>query len=102
MTCSKTHLHAAFIAAIALLPIACTKPTDQSGTQGHSMQGMDVQTMMNQCADMRRQMAQGTHPNTPDMNQMMARCDQRDRSMGNVQGGDSSAPAAAPAATRSR
>lgn len=109
---SKTLLHIALIGAIGLLPAACAQPSNQSGIQGMSgMQGqstagargrdrhgMDMQTMMNQCADMRRQMAQGTHPNTPDMNQMMAQCDAMDRSMGSTPGVGSTAPAA----TRSR
>jgi hypothetical protein len=75
--------------------------------QGHSMpghammQGQDMQTMMAQCADMRRQMAQGTHPNTPGMAQMMAHCDEMDRSMGGMSGMGSGATTA-PAATRSR
>ena len=101
---SKKLLHAAFIGAIGLLPAACAQPSSQSGmqgmsgqsttgTQGHSMQGMDMQTTMNQCADMRRQMAQGTHPNTPDMNQMMTQCDTMDRSMGTMPGMTSVAPA---------
>jgi hypothetical protein len=52
-----------------------------SGVQGHSMAGMDHQAMMAQCADMRRQVQQGGRL-TPDMQQMMAHCDQMDRSMG--------------------
>ena len=103
MIYSKTLLQAAFIAALGVLPAACAKPAEQSdgmsGMQGHSMQGMDMQTMMNQCADMRRQMAQGTHPNTRGMNQMMAHCNEMDYSMGNMAGMGSTA---APAATRSR
>lgn len=109
---SKTLLRASFIGALGLIPAACAQPSSQSGmqgmpgmsgqsmtgTQGHSMQGMDMQTMMNQCADMRRQMVQGTHQNTPDMNQMMAQCDAMDRSMGSMPGKGSTAPAT----TRSR
>lgn len=106
---SKTLLQTALIAAVGLLPAACANmQADQSGMQGmsgmqgHSMQGMDMQAMMNQCADMRRQMAQGTHANTPDMTTMMAQCDEMDRSMSTMPGMNSAAPAAAPAATRSR
>lgn len=108
---SKAILHAAFIGAIGLLPAACAQPSSQSGmqgmsgqsttgngTQGHSMQGMDMQKMMNQCVEMRRQTAQGTHQNTPDMNQMMAHCDTMDRNMGSMPSMSSEAPAA----TRSR
>ena len=104
----KPLLHVALVATLGLLPAACAKQASQSGTpgmsgmQGHDMQGMDMQAMMNQCADMRRQMGQGTHPNTPDMAPMMSRCDEMDRSMGAMPGTGSSAPAAAPAATRSR
>ncbi len=113
MIYSKALLQTAFIAAIGLLPVACAKPADQSGMQGMSgmqrhsmqgtdMQGMDMQTTMNQCADMRRQMTQGTHPNTPDMAKMTAQCDEMDRSMSTMPGMNSAAPAMAPAATRSR
>ena len=93
----KTSIRIALIASLGLLPAACAKQPDQSG-----MQGMDMQTMMKQCADMRQQMAQGTHSNSPEMAQMMAHCDEMDRSMGGMPGKTSSAPAAAPAATRSR
>ncbi len=109
---SATLLHVAFIGVIGLFPAARAQPPSQSGmqgmsgmqgqstagTQGHNMQGMDMKTMMNKCADMRRQMAQGTHQSTPDMKQMMARCDAMDHSMGSMPGMGSTAPAA----TRSR
>lgn len=109
---AKMLLRATFSGAIALVPAACAQPSSQSGmqgmsgmqgqstaaTQGHNMPGMDMQTMMNQCADMRRQMAQGTHQNTPDMNQMMTQCDAMDHSMGSMPSMGSTAPAA----TRSR
>jgi hypothetical protein len=55
--------------------------------QGHDMSGMDMQTIMNRCADMRRQMAQGTMSSAPDMQRMMAQCDQMDRQMGGGMGG---------------
>lgn len=83
---SKTFTRTAFILAIGFLPAACAQPNSQpaaqgmsggnqgmsgmsgmSGMQGHDMQGMDMQSMMKQCADMRQQMAQGTHQNTPEM-----------------------------------
>ncbi len=117
---SKTFARTAFIAAIGFLPVACAQPSSQpatqgmssgnqgmsgmsgmSGMQGHDMQGMDMQAMMKQCADMRQQMAQGTHQNTPDMSQMMAHCDEMDRSMGSMPGMGSST-STAPAATRTR
>ena len=79
-----------------------------SGMQGHAMPGhdmsggQDMQAMITQCADMRRQMAQGTHPNTPGMAQMMAHCDEMDRNMGGMPGMGATSSAPAPAATRSR
>lgn len=52
-----------------------------SGTQGHGMAGMDHQSMMAHCAEMRQAVRQSGRL-SPDMQQMMARCDQMDRSMG--------------------
>ncbi len=46
-----------------------------------SMQGMDMNTMMAHCAQMRQQMRPGMAM-SPDMQQMMTQCDQMDRSMG--------------------
>lgn len=57
--------------------------------QGHGMGGMDMQTMMNQCTQMRQQMRPGARM-TPDMQTMMQQCDQMDRQMGSASG---SAPA---------
>ena len=51
------------------------------GTQGHSMAGMDHQSMMAHCAQMRQTVRQGGRL-SPDMQQMMGHCDQMDRSMG--------------------
>lgn len=48
---------------------------------GHNMAGMDHQAMIAHCAQMRRQRSQGTRL-SPDMQQMMAQCDQMGRSMG--------------------
>jgi hypothetical protein len=45
------------------------------------MAGMDHQSMMNHCAQMRQTVRQGGRL-SPDMQQMMAHCDQLDRSMG--------------------
>jgi hypothetical protein len=123
---SNSLLKAALVAAVGFVPVACAQQGSQpavqgmnssaqsmpgmsgmSGMQGHNMpghtmmQGQDMQTMMAQCSDMRRQMAQGTHPNTPGMAQMMAHCDEMDRSMGSIPGMGSGSTAA-PAATRSR
>ena len=54
---------------------------DMAGMDHSNMQGMDMNTMMSQCAQMRR----GTRPGmavSADMRQMMAQCDEMDRSMG--------------------
>ena len=51
------------------------------GTQRHSMAGMDHQSMMAHCAQMRQTVRQGGRL-SPDMQQMMAQCDQMDRSVG--------------------
>ncbi len=126
MTRSNSLLRAALVAAVGFVPVACPQQGSQpaaqgmnssaqsipgmsgmSGMQGHDMSGhimtqeQDMQTMIAQCSDMRRQMAQGTHPNTPGMAQMMAHCDEMDRSMGSMPGVGSGS-AAAPAATRAR
>lgn len=102
MTYFKALARVASLVAIGSLPLACAQPSNQSGMQGRSTQSADMQTMMNQCADMRRQMAQGTHPNTPEMAQMMRQCDEMDRSMGSMPAMGSPASTAAPPATRSR
>jgi hypothetical protein len=51
------------------------------GAAGHDMAGMDHQSFMAHCAQMRQQVRQGGRP-SPDVQRMMARCDQMDRSMG--------------------
>lgn len=66
-----------------------------SGTS--RMQG-DHAAMMAQCADMRRQMAAGTHANTPGVAQLMQHCQEMENGMGNMPGMGGPAPAA----TRSR
>ena len=91
------------IGALAILPAACapqpsgmaSPPTAASlsgpanttqaaapmqgmtGMDHANMQGMDMNTMMAHCSQMRPGMAMSA-----DMRQMMARCDQMDRSMG--------------------
>ena len=55
--------------------------TMSGGAQGHSMAGMDHQSFMAHCAQMRQTVRQGGRL-SPDMQQMMAQCDQMDRSMG--------------------
>lgn len=114
MAALKSVSRAALIGALALLAACAQQPTQpapqaaapsqgtgmpgMSGTSG--MQGQDHAAMMAQCADMRRQMAQGTHQNMPGMAEMMRHCDEMDRSMGGMPMGSGST--AAPAATRSR
>lgn len=62
----------------------------QMNMQGHGMGGMDMQTMMNQCTQMRAQMRPGA-PMTANMQTMMQQCDQMDRQMGSTSG-SASAP----------
>jgi len=87
-------------AALAIvLALAPTAFAQQRNTQGmdmhdHDMGGMNMQTMMNQCAQMRRQMKPGA-PMTADMQRMMTQCDEMDRQMGGTSDG-------APPATRNR
>lgn len=84
------------VTVLAALAIAAT-PAAYAQQRGHAMSGTDMQAMMNQCAKMRRQMAQGTMANTPQMTRTMAQCDQMDRQMG-----ASGAQMPMPSATRSR
>ena len=109
MMSATNVVRAALIAGLGLLPVACAQPSPPaaqsaapaqgSGMSGMSgMQGDDHAAMMAQCADMRRQMAAGTHPQTPGMAEMMRHCQKMDQSMGNMPG----MGAPAPAATRSR
>jgi Leu/Phe-tRNA-protein transferase len=69
---------------------------DMAGMPGHDMGGTDMQTMMQHCAQMRQQAAQGAL--SPEMQQMMTHCNQMDRQMG----GGTSGMAPMPNATRSR
>lgn len=93
---------ASLAAALALSNAACAPQARQqggmssgmSGMQGHDMAGMDMQTMMNHCSQMRQQRAQGQRL-SPDMQPMMAECDQMDHGTG-----ASASPM--PNATRSR
>ncbi len=81
---------AASLLALALGPAALAQQgSPQMNMQGHGMGGMDMQTMMNQCTQMRQQMRPGARM-TPDMQTMMQQCDQMDRQMGSASG---SAPA---------
>jgi hypothetical protein len=104
MTPIKT-LRATCVAAFGLLPVACAQQPQPAATSGmsnmssmpgmaaHDMAGMDMQTMMNHCAQMRQATSQGKQL-APDMQTMMAQCDQMDRGM--------TMAAPAPAATLSR
>jgi hypothetical protein len=51
-----------------------------SGSPGQDMPAMDMQSMMNQCAQMRQQMKPGAAV-SPEMKKMMSQCDEMDRSM---------------------
>ena len=105
MTLSKTAMPV-LIGALATLPAACAPQTagmaspapastlsgpanagtaaapmrGMSGMDHSSMQGMDMNTMMAHCAQMRQQMRPGMAMSA-DMRQMMGECDQMDRSM---------------------
>ena len=97
----------AFIGLLATLPVACAPQTagvaspapasslsgpanaapaaapmpGMAGMDHSAMQGMDMNTMMAHCAQMRQGMRPGMAMSA-DMRQMMAQCDQMDRSMG--------------------
>ena len=52
------------------------------GMDNHGHAGMDMQTMANQCTQMRHQMQQNpSAPVSDDMRKMMAQCDQMDKMM---------------------
>jgi len=97
----------AFVIMLAALPVACAPQTagvaspapasslsgpanaapaaapmpGMAGMDHSAMQGMDMNTMMAHCAQMRQGMKPGMAM-PADMQQMMAQCDQMDRSMG--------------------
>jgi hypothetical protein len=96
----KTMIALAALAVVAAPVHAQQRAPATGGTQGHGMTGMsNMQSMMDNCARMRRQMAQGKMSSAPDMNRMMAQCDQMDQQMGNMPG---MGAAQAPAGTRDR
>jgi hypothetical protein len=68
---------------LALAPAAFAQQANTQGThmQGHNMGGVDMQAMMNRCAQMRQQMRPGARM-TSDTRRMMAQCDQMDQQMG--------------------
>lgn len=90
---SRLHLNG-FALAVALavaLSIAAPAYAQSGGSQtksGHAMPGMDMQAMMSQCAQMRRQMQPGAKM-TADMQRMMAQCDQMDAQMSGASGNPS-------------
>ena len=52
------------------------------GIDNHGHVGMDMQTMANQCTQMRNQMKQNpSAPVSDDMRKMMVQCDQMDKMM---------------------
>ena len=94
----------AFVVMLAALPVACAPQTagtaspapasslsgpantapaaaPMPGMDQSAMQGMDMNTMMAHCAQMRQGMKPGMAMSSGTQ-QMMARCDQMDRSMG--------------------
>ena len=73
---------------LALAPAALAQQANTQGMnmQGHGMGGVDMQTMMNRCAQMRQQTRPGARV-TSDTRRMMAQCDQMDRQMGAMPGG---------------
>lgn len=81
------------------LPIAAhAQQGGKQGMSGMNMQGgqgttgmSNMRSMMDRCADMRRQMAQGKMSSGPDMAGMKSQCDQ----MGNMPGTGAQAPAGA-------
>src|SRR4051794_4878853 len=114
MIASTNTPRAALIAGLASLAACAQQPnppatqtaapaqgsgmSNMSGMSGMSGMGGDHAAMMAQCADMRRQMAAGTHPQTPGMAEMMRHCQEMESGMGNMPGMGGPAPAA----TRSR
>ena len=83
----------AYIAfALVSLAIGGTQAIAQQGNgqggQGQGQTQMDMQTMANRCAQMRRQMQQNpSAPISEDMRKMMAQCDQMDKMMGGQHNG---------------
>lgn len=97
---SKIVALALTLAAPVALPIVAHAQQDgKQGMSGMTMQGRgqgttgmnSMQSMMDRCADMRRQMAQGKMSSGPDMAGMRSQCDQ----MGNMPGMATQAPAGA-------
>jgi hypothetical protein len=84
-------------AAASLLTLTLGSPafaqqgSPQMNMQGHGMGNMDMQTMMNQCAQMRQQMRPGARM-TAEMQNMMQQCDEMDRQMGSSTSGSAPAP----------
>lgn len=75
-------------AVLAFTPTAFAQQGNMRGMnmQGHDVGSMDMQTMMNRCAQLRQNMHYGARM-TANAKQMMTQCDQMDSQMGNVHGG---------------
>jgi hypothetical protein len=62
-----------------------------SGMQGQDMSGMDMQTTMSRCATLHQHMRPDAAM-TPDIQRVMAQCDQMDQQMGIMPGNPSMPP----------
>jgi hypothetical protein len=83
---NRTKLYAAALAlSFAFTPAAFAQQGDMRGMnmQGQGTGGMDMQAMMNRCAQMRQQMQHGAKMTT-DLQRLVAQCDQMDKEMGNM------------------
>lgn len=83
-----TTCAAALAAALAFTPAAFAQQGDMRSMnmQGHDMGGMDMQTMMNRCKQLRHDAQHGARM-TANAKRMMTQCDQMDSQMGNMHGG---------------
>jgi hypothetical protein len=98
---TTSKLAAALAAALTITPVAYAQQGGMRGMNtmpGGAMPGMNMQSMMNQCTQMRRQMRPGAAV-PANMQQMVAQCDQMDRQSGNMPGMGAQQ---APVGTRSR
>ncbi len=77
-----------FAFMLALVVPVHAQPGQSKPQPQQTMSGSDMQTMMNQCAQMRRRMKPGSSMSA-DMQRMMARCDQMDAQMNNPTGNPS-------------
>ena len=69
--------------AVATFALGLALPPSAFAQQQGGMSATDMQTMMNQCAQMRQQMQQNRGAaRSAEMQRMMAQCDQMDRMHG--------------------